>query len=181
LSTDNRKWLDRRVEAGARRIARLTSRRNFLTRLGALIFGSASIPLLPLSRVSAQSADAGYNEPDIAGDAGDPTSCEYWRYCSIDGFMSSCCGGTATSCPPGTEMSSVTWIGTCRNPADGRQYLISYNDCCGKAACGQCLCNNNEADKPAYVTAQSNDINWCLANSSTAYNSTVALVLGVAE
>lgn len=176
-----RNWLDRGFEAGARHIARRTSRRSFLTRLGTLIFGAASIPLLPLSRVAAQAADAGFEEPEIEGDAGDPTSCDYWRYCSIDGFMSSCCGGTATSCPPGTEMSAVTWIGTCRSPADGRQYLISYNDCCGKPVCGQCLCNNNEADKPVYVTAQSNDINWCLANPTTAYNSTVALVLGVAD
>jgi methylamine dehydrogenase light chain len=176
-----RNWLDRGFEASARQIARRTSRRGFLARLGTLIFGAASIPLLPLSRVAAQAADAGFAEPEVEGNAGDPTSCDYWRYCSIDGFMSSCCGGTATSCPPGTEMSAVTWIGTCRNPVDGRQYLISYNDCCGKAVCGQCLCNNNEADKPVYVTSQSNDINWCLASSTTAYNSTVALVLGVAD
>ena len=176
-----RNWLDRGFEAGARQIARRTSRRSFLARLGTLIFGAASIPLLPLSRVAAQAADAGFAEPEVEGNAGDPTSCDYWRYCSIDGFMSSCCGGTATSCPPGTEMSAVTWIGTCRNPVDGRQYLISYNDCCGKAICGQCLCNNNEADKPVYVPSQSNDINWCLASSTTAYNSTVALVLGVAD
>ncbi len=37
-------------------------------------------------------------------------------------------------CPPGTEMSLVTWIGTCQNPADGKHYAISYNDCCGKSA-----------------------------------------------
>ena len=176
-----RNWFDRGFEASARRLAGRTSRRSFLTQLGTLIFGAASIPLLPLSRVAAQAADAGFKEPAIEGDAGDPMSCDYWRYCSIDGFMSSCCGGTATSCPPGTQMSAVTWIGTCRNPADGRHYLISYNDCCGKGGCGQCFCNKNEQDKPAYVTAQSNDINWCLANSSTAYNSTVALVLGIAE
>lgn len=174
-------WLDRCFEAGARHVARRTSRRSFLTHLGRLILGAASIPLLPLSRAAAQAADAGFEEPEIEGAAGDPTSCDYWRHCSIDGFMSSCCGGTATSCPPGTEMSAVTWIGTCRNPADGRHYLISYNDCCGKGICGQCFCNKNESDKPVYVTPQSNDINWCLANTSTAYNSTVALVLGVAE
>ena len=34
---------------------------------------------------------------------------------------------------------------------------------------------------PAYVTARSNNINWCLAHSTTAYNSTVALVLGRAD
>ena len=41
-----------------------------------------------------------------------------------------------TSCPPGTSPSAVSWVGTCHNPLDGKDYLISYNDCCGKTACG---------------------------------------------
>jgi len=176
-----RNWIDRGFEASARHLARCTSRRSFLSQLGTFLVGTASIPLLPMSRLGAQAADMGFKDPDIEGDVGDPQSCNYWRYCSIDGFMSACCGGTATSCPPGTEMSAVTWVGTCRNPADNRNYLISYNDCCGQRSCGQCLCNNNEDDRPAYVPAKSNDINWCLASSTTAYNSTVALVLGVSE
>ena len=47
-------------------------------------------------------------------------------------------------CPPGTDMSPVTWIGTCHNPGDGKDYVISYNDCCGKSSCGRCFCNRNE-------------------------------------
>jgi methylamine dehydrogenase light chain len=180
VKVDNRNWLDSRLERWARLLARRTSRRSFLTQLGTWLVGAASIPLLPLSRAAAQSADAGFQEPEIDGDAGDATSCDYWRYCSIDGFMSSCCGGSTTSCPPGTEMSAVTWIGTCLNPADGEAYLISYNDCCGKSICGQCFCNNNEDDMPVYVPSKSNNINWCLAQSNTAYHSTVALVIGKA-
>jgi methylamine dehydrogenase light chain len=77
-------------------------------------------------------------------------------------------------------MSPVTWIGTCRNPADGRDYVISYNDCCGKGECGRCYCNRNEGDKPVYVPARANDIDWCMGSVGVVYNSTVALVLGVA-
>ena len=61
------------------------------------------------------------------------------------------CGGSQTHCPPGTQMAKLTCIGTCTNPADGQDYLISYNDCCGKSSCGRCFCNRNEGEKPMYV------------------------------
>ncbi len=164
--------LDQWLSRMARHSARRTSRRSFIARLGALLVGGAAFPLLPVARASAQSN---------AGASSDPMSCEYWRYCAIDGFLSSCCGGTHTSCPPGTEMSPVTWIGTCRNPEDGKDYLISYNDCCGKQVCGMCFCTRNEGDKPVYYTAKSNDINWCMGQVGVIYNSTVALSVGVAS
>jgi methylamine dehydrogenase light chain len=167
--------LDGWIEAAARRVARTTSRRGFLARVGTVLFGAASLPLLPVARAAAQAPRA-----PAAPETGDAASCDYWRYCSIDGFLSACCGGTAASCPPGTEMSRVTWIGTCRNPVDGRDYLISYNDCCGNSFCGRCFCNRNEGDRPVYLTGRANDINWCMGTSTTAYSSTVALVLGVA-
>ena len=110
----------------------------------------------------------------------DPSDPQYWRYCSIDGFLSSVCGGTHTACPPGTQMASLTWLGTCRNPEDGKDYVISYNDCCGKTFCGQGFVNRNEDDKPVYFAPKSNDINWCMGSESRVYNSTVAIVVGVA-
>ena len=119
-------------------------------------------------------------EPDPATPAGDPRDCAYWRYCAIDGFLSSCCGGTQGSCPPGTEMSPITWLGTCRNPVDGVEYVVSYNDCCGKDLCGNCFCRRDEGDKPIYVTHKANEINWCMGQVGVVYNSTTALVLGVA-
>jgi methylamine dehydrogenase light chain len=73
----------------------------------------------------------------------------------------------------------VTWIGTCHNPGDGRDYIISYNDCCGKSSCNRCTCNRNEGDRPIYQPAKSNDINWCLANTSNAYHCSLAVVIGV--
>jgi methylamine dehydrogenase light chain len=171
--------LDSWIAKLARRTAQRTSRRGFLGRLGTLLVGGAALPLLPVARVAAQSQAAAPGEPDVATPQGDPQDCDYWRYCAVDGFLSSCCGGTHSSCPPGTEMSPITWIGTCRNPVDGKDYIISYNDCCGKQICGFCFCQRNEGDKPVYYTAKSNDINWCMGRVGQVYNSTVALVVGV--
>jgi methylamine dehydrogenase light chain len=58
--------------------------------------------------------------------------------------------------------------------------VISYNDCCGKNACGRCFCHRNEGDKPVYVPPKSNDIDWCMGQVGVIYNSTVALVIGSA-
>ena len=168
------KWLDGMTENGAREIASKTSRRGFLGRLAAVVAGgAATIPLLPVAR----GQESGKPQP---GEVGDPNSCEYWRYCAIDGFLCGCCGGTLNTCPPGTEMSPITWIGTCENPADQTKYIISYNDCCGKSSCGNCLCQRNEGDRPMYRPQDSNDINWCLGTSSNSYHCSTAIIVGTA-
>lgn len=167
-------WLDKSAELSARSIAQRTSRRGFLGKLaGAVVGGAATVPLLPVAR----SQEAGTQAPLEEGDS---TSCEYWRYCAIDGFLCDCCGGTMNSCPPGTEMSPITWIGTCENPVDGQNYIISYNDCCGKSSCGNCLCQRNEGDRPVYNPRVANDLNWCLGTSSAAYHCSTAIVIGSA-
>jgi hypothetical protein len=78
-------------------------------------------------------------------------------------------------------MSNIAWIGTCRNPADGKNYLISYNDCCGKTECRRCSCSRHERETPVYRAGTANDIVWCTANESSAVHCTVAVVLGAAE
>ena len=172
------------TETAARGIARRSSRRGFLGMLGATLAGAASMPLLPVARASSAASAESLTVPQSTGnpdDPGDPGQCDYWRYCGIDGYLCSCCGGTQNSCPPGTEMSPLTWVGTCRNPADGRNYVISYNDCCGKNDCGRCFCNRNEADRPVYRPSSNNDINWCIGTSTNVYNCSTAVILGVAQ
>ena len=164
--------LDREMTSRVRALANRISRRDLLARLGTLLVGASAFPLLPMSR-DVHAADL----PEL----GDPRSCDYWRYCAFGGYLCSCCGGTQTTCPPGTEPSPVTWVGTCLNPTDGKQYLISYNDCCGKTGCGRCFCHRTEGDKPIYFPSKSNDILWCFGTKSHSYHCTVALVIGNAS
>ncbi len=176
--------LDKAVEKISRGFARKTSRRGLLGLVGAFVAGQAAAPLLPVAR-AADAPAGGYPgvAPQSTGnvqDPGDPTSCDYWRYCGIDGFLCSCCGGSQNACPPGTEMSPITWVGTCRNPADGRDYIVSYNDCCGVDSCGRCFCNRNESDRPVVRPQANNDINWCLGTQSRVYHCSTAVLLGVA-
>jgi|SRR5215472_419172 len=166
--------LDSLVERCARHLARRASRRRFLAGLGGLLCGAATVPLLPVAR--------GAPPPAKSAEPGDPQSCEYWRHCAIDGFICSCCGGSLHSCPPGTEPSAVTWVGTCHNPGDGHDYIISYNDCCGKSECGRCLCNRNEGDKPLYMPFKANDYNWCAGSRvGIAYHCSTSRIVGVVK
>ena len=147
--------------------------------LGAAIAAWIALPFFDEGRAQAPAATA-TGEPDPSTPAGDPRSSENWRYCALDGFLADCCGGGPSTCPPGTEMSAVAWLGTCRNPADGKDYVISYNDCCGKDICGLCFCHNNQGDKPIYFPPRSNDINWCYGVSTVVYHCSTAVVLGLA-
>lgn len=175
------RWsIDRWTEGFARGLARGTSRRSVLARLGTWLVGAAALPLLPVARDYADAAGVP-DDARIAGAAGDPTKCDYWRHCAIDGFLCACCGGTQSSCPPGTEMSLITWIGTCKNPGDGKDYLISYNDCCGSTLCMRCRCTRTEGEKPPYVLWKNNDLLWCFGTKSRAVTCSVAVVLGPGE
>lgn len=195
--------LDRMFENSARSLAKRTSRRSVLALIGRMLTGAALMPLLPIDRsaraqtpqapagkspapstpatANPATGDSASSRPAARSSSDDPTSCDYWKYCAIDGFLCSCCGGSSNSCPPGTQPSPITWIGTCHNPNDGRNYIVSYNDCCGKVSCGNCFCNRNEAEKPMYRLSRNNDVNWCMANTESDYHCSVSVILGVAE
>ena len=174
------KWFDDFFEKKVRNVAQRSSRRNALARISKVLVSSAFIlPILPFDR---SPLAAGGTQPSTALDTKlDDQQCEYWRYCALDGHLCTCCGGSITSCPPGTSSSSVTWIGTCENPEDGKHYLVSYNDCCGATSCGRCYCNTNEGEKPGYRMGVHNDINWCMGNESSVYHCTVSIILGTAS
>jgi methylamine dehydrogenase light chain len=165
--------LDKTIERFSRRIAMGSSRRGILAGLGKLLIGGAARPLLPIDRA--------FGSTHVDPQQDDPTKCDYWKYCSMDGMLCSCCGGTGSDCPPGTSISKVSWVGTCRNGADGRNYLVSYTDCCGRSSCGQCNCNGNVGERPGYEMGIHNDINWCVANEQTSYHCTISLVVGLAD
>ena len=177
--------IDQLFEKSSRALARHTSRRSLLAALGQILTGAALIQLLPVDR-TARAAEPAAKPANTHAKAAkavtdDPMSCDYWKYCAVDGFLCSCCGGSSSSCPPGTAPSPITWIGTCHNPNDDRDYIISYNDCCGKVSCGNCECNRNEREKPMYRPSRNNDLNWCMANADSNYHCSVSVILGVAE
>ena len=170
--------LDEVIEQLARRRARTSSRRGFIGTLGAVLVGAALVPLIPVRRSTAFAQDTS----KTLKESGDPLDCNYWRHCAIDGYLCGCCGGSATSCPPGTVVSDITWIGTCHNPTDGKDYVISYNDCCGLSDCGACPCNTNKDDTPIYRPQTSNNINWCAGSQADVpYHCSLSVVIAVAE
>ena len=150
------KWLDAFFESSARSLARRTSRRSVLAGLGSMLLGAGLVPLLPVARGAEAKhggAAAAGGAPAGGADPGDPSACEYWRHCAIDGFLCGCCGGSQSMCPPGTDMSLITWIGTCHNPGDNTDYVISYNDCCGKALAGAASAIATKATPPSFSLA----------------------------
>ncbi len=168
---------DKRIESESRRLARLTSRRGVLSRIGKILLGAAIMgPLLPVDRTFGQSKTAGADDH-----SNDESHCDYWKYCALDGMRCTCCGGSASDCPPGTSLSKVGWIGTCHNKQDGKSYLIKYSDCCGKSSCGQCYCGANKDERPGYRMGVYNDINWCMADELTTVHCTLTLVVGIVE
>ena len=174
--------LDAWVESGSRGIAqRVSSRRGFLASLGGVLFGAATAPLLPVARGADASRASGPDESKLHGAAADPKNCDYWRYCAIDGILCTGCGGGVHTCPPGTQASPTSWVGTCMNPTDGKSYLIAYRDCCGRSVCKtEAFCDGGEREMPVYRPQGDNEIIWCFGLNTMAYHCSTAAYVGPA-
>lgn len=186
--------LNLRMEQICRRMAAKTSRRGFFSYLGRLLVGAMLLPLLPMKRVGrAGAAESGSGSEHVPppglsrkeafaqnAQTTDPKRCNYWRYCATDGFQCSHCGGGVTACPPGTEPAPSSWVGSCIHPEDGKEYLISYRDCCGSDSCGRGFCRDTIEETPTYLPQRSNDIIWCFGASNMVYHCSTASVIGEA-
>lgn len=173
----NNRW-DRIGERFVRHVAGHTSRRGVLARIGALIAAVPMLPLLPVARAEAAPLS------DFARNAQnkDPDKCNYWRYCAIDGLLCTGCGGGVHTCPPGTQPSPTSWVGTCMNPDDGKSYLIAYRDCCGRSFCKTDLyCDATERESPVYRPQGDNEILWCFGLASMSYHCSTAALVGPVE
>ncbi|MFT9025299.1 methylamine dehydrogenase (amicyanin) small subunit [Acetobacter indonesiensis] len=183
----SRNLLDRAVERLTRHVASRSSRRSLLGRAGAWATFGALVPTLPVMRASAATPSKPapkFKAPTpFAAEAQttDPTACNYWRYCAIDGYLCASCGGGVHSCPPGTSPSPTSWIGTCFNPGDGQSYLVAYRDCCGQDACSQPMCLGTEGDQPSYRPQANNDIIWCFGTGALIYNCSTSVIVGNAS
>jgi methylamine dehydrogenase light chain len=171
--------LDGAVEKLTRGVAQRSSRRSFLGRVAKVVIGGAVLPLLPVDR-NFKLRDAHAEEFAKSAQTTDPTACNYWRYCGHDGYSCACCGGTPSVCPPGSQPSPTSWVGSCINPDDGKTYLIAYQDCCGKDSCGRCGCLNTVGEMPAYRPQLNNDIVWCFGAPSMVYHCSSAVLIGEA-
>lgn len=170
--------VDRLFEKMSRKVAQNVSRRHFISGVGATLAGATMLPVLPVHR-KAHAADAGKAWADeVKAQTKDPRACNYWRYCSSDGYLCSCCGGGPATCPPGSSPSPTSWVGSCLNPDDGKMYLIAYRDCCGKDSCPQCACLGTAGEMPTYRPQLNNDIIWCFGGSSMIYHCSSAAIVG---
>ncbi|OUJ15597.1 methylamine dehydrogenase light chain [Acetobacter sp. DsW_063] len=173
-------------EKFARYLAVNSSRRSVLGKVSTAMAVAPAFPLLPVTRAEASAPNPPPTLTDFERNAQskDPDRCDYWRHCAIDGVLCGCCGGGVHTCPPGTEPSPVSWIGTCRNPEDGRSYVIAYRDCCGRNMCNvpkECDCNTSDREMPIYRPQTSNDIIWCFGTKSTTYHCSTAAIIGQAS
>jgi methylamine dehydrogenase light chain len=179
--SNSKTFFDKTSERWVRGLAGFTSRRSFLARFGVVVAGS-TLPLLPVAR--AKAATAPESDFERYSQATDDTKCDYWKYCASSGVLCSCCGGGHNTCPPGTEASPISWIGTCMHPDTKKPYIIAYRDCCGKSVCQadrDCSCDGEDGAMPSYRPQLDNHVIWCFGSSSQVYHCSTGALVGPAN
>lgn len=175
-----------------RSMSEKTSRRSMLSQLGRWgigVAGVAAISSLPVSRAAfgAEAAPAARTAEDSPlyptfDETGDSSTCEYWRWCNMDGVpCTSCAGGGMTTCSPGSKPGAEFWVGCCTNPDDGKTYLIAYYDCCGAPGCSNTFCGEPDVMAQMYnpvAGSYDQEIIWCVSDESQSYTCTMAPIIG---
>jgi hypothetical protein len=168
-------WLETVLLAWARWLSLRYSCAAFMSRLGYLAAGYSFAPPRLLREEHRPRAIWGGKQrwltrvmEEIFGATPTPTpapvappKCSDTRYCWMHGHPCSCCGGSDTACPTGTNRGS-TWTYCC----GGR--TRSFRDCCGNVTCpSSCVwCDN------------STQPNWCYGAGSMNYVCTLSEDLG---
>ena len=190
-SRDQADWLAGRGGTPVSRLGRLLSermsRRSLLGRIGRWSIGAAGVAIigsLPVTRaaLASETPDAGGELFPPFDETDDSSSCEYWRWCNMDGTpCTSCAGGGVTTCPPGARPGAEFWVGCCTNADDGKTYLIGYYDCCGAPGCSNTFCGQPDSQAVMYNPINGSydpDIVWCVSDESQTYTCTMAPIIG---
>ena len=171
-------------ERSARGVAQHSSRRSAMAKLGKVLVGSAMLPLLPsiAPRMRPMRHRARRLRP-AARDGGKRRSDEL-RLLEIlrDRRLAvQLLRRHVEQLPTGHDAFADHVDRHVPQSARRFDYIVSYNDCCGKTSCGKCFCNRNEREKPLYKLSLNNDINWCMANGNSNYHCSVSVLLGAAK
>lgn len=173
-----------------RRMSETTSRRSLLSLLGRWAIGTAGVAVigsLPVTRALAaggetNTASNGTELFPAFDKTGDSSTCDYWRWCNMDGTpCTSCAGGGMTTCSPGSKPGAEFWVGCCTNPDDGKTYLIAYYDCCGAQGCSNTFCGQPDNQAIMYNPVSGSfdqEIIWCVSDESQSYTCTMAPIIG---
>lgn len=161
-------WMDRRIQSVSEWLWRWLAPSSPVVAVGNVLAGVPNLVHLPLERRGrgrgGGSGQAGGPpaKPDSAARAASPrdatANCSSPQYCFIHGHPCACCGGSDTSCPPGTSRGQY-WGYCCH----GR--TIWFVDCCG----GTTTC---PASCP--FCTNSSQPNWCGSAGGSVYKCTLA-------
>ena len=110
-------WLDSASESTMRLTAQQLGRRSLINKMGVMMVAGTMVPVLPFDRSGgAANANGIFGAEGKDAQMDDDVACDYWRYCALSGTLCTSCGGSITECSPGSEISKVSWVGTCQHP-----------------------------------------------------------------